>query len=83
MTLTPRCVQASTFGVGDLDAVAAAAALALAQVREQLAVAAAEVEHARAGRHQLGDQLDVLAIAHATLGLGRDVGRSTRAAPPW
>ena len=53
-------------GVGDLDAVAAAAALALQQ-GEQLAVAAAEVEHARAGRHQLGDQLDVLAIAHAQL----------------
>ena len=51
--------------VGDLDAVAAAAALALQQ-REQLAVAAAEVEHARAVRHQLGDQLDVLAIAHAS-----------------
>jgi len=51
--------------VGDLDAVAAAAALA-SQQREQLAVAAAEVKHARAVRHQLGDQLDVLAIAHAS-----------------
>ena len=51
--------------VGDLDAVAAAAALALQQ-GEQFAVAAAEVEHARAVRHQLGDELDVLAIAHAS-----------------
>ena len=34
---------------------------ARAQQREQLAVAAAEVEDARAVRHQLGDQLDVLA----------------------
>jgi len=50
--------------VGDLDAVAAAAALAL-QHREQLAVAAAEVEDARAVRHELGDEFDVLAIAHA------------------
>ena len=45
-------------GVGDLDAVAAAAALALQQ-GQQLAVAAAEVEHARALRHQLGDDLEV------------------------
>jgi len=51
-------------GVVDLDAVTAAAAVAL-QEREQLAVAAAEVEHARAARHELGDQLDVFPIAHA------------------
>jgi len=51
--------------IRDLDAVAAAGALAL-QEREQLAIAAAEVEHARAVRHELGDQLDVLAVAHPT-----------------
>ena len=65
MTLTPRCVAGEHVVVGDLDAVAAAAALARQQ-RQQLAVAAAEVEHARAVRHQLGDQLDVLAVAHAS-----------------
>ncbi len=42
--------------VGDLDAVAAAAALALQQVQHR-AVAAAQVEHARARRHQLGDRI--------------------------
>ncbi|MNS80399.1 hypothetical protein D3C72_1140770 [compost metagenome] len=49
--------------VGDLHAVAGAAALALQQV-EQGAVAAAQVEHARALRHELGDQSLVCKVAH-------------------
>ena len=53
-------------GVGDLDAVAAAAAV-LAQVHEEVAVAAAEVEHARASWHQLRDDLQVLSVAHGSV----------------
>jgi len=51
--------------VGDLDAVAAATALALQQ-GEQLAAAAAEIEDARAVRHEFGDELYVLPVAHAS-----------------
>jgi hypothetical protein len=50
--------------VGDLDAVAAAAALAL-QVVQQGAVAAAEVQHARALRHQAA-MIQGGAVAHST-----------------
>ncbi len=49
--------------VGQFDAVAGASALCL-QMGEQLAVAAAEVEHARALGHQLRNQLHVLAVTH-------------------
>ena len=52
-------------GVGDLDAVAAAS-LVLAQMGQQFAAAAAEVEHAAARRHQLGDGLEVSAFTHGS-----------------
>jgi hypothetical protein len=55
--------------VGDLDAVAAAAALAL-QVVEQGAVAAAEVEHARALRHQPRDRFHG-GVGHSTAPAGQ------------
>jgi len=58
-------VAGEDVGVVDFDAVAAAAALAR-QEREQLAVAAAEVEHPRSLGHQLGDELDVGPVAHAS-----------------
>ena len=45
-------------GIGDVDAVAADSALAL-QAGEQRAVAATEVEHARAGRDPALDQGEV------------------------
>jgi hypothetical protein len=51
-------------GVGDLDAVAAAAAV-LHQVRQELAGAAAEVEHAATLGHHFGDQFQVFPLAHA------------------
>jgi len=50
-------------GVGDLDA-ATRAALAVAQAGWQFGIAAAEVGHAAAGRHQVGTQLQVLALDH-------------------
>jgi hypothetical protein len=49
--------------VGDLDAVAGALAR-VAQQREQLAVAAAEVEHTRAGGDEFRDEFHVRALAH-------------------
>ena len=50
--------------VVDLDTVAGAAALAR-QVRQQRAVAAAQVEHVRALRHQAGDDAADGFVAHA------------------
>ena len=58
ITGTPRGDAGENAVAVDLDAVAVAAALG-DQVREQGAVAAAEVEHARAARHQLRDDLEV------------------------
>ena len=63
-------------GVVDLDAVARRAALAR-EVGEQAAVAAAEVEHARAARDPGGDRREVGAAGRR--GGGRNVGRRRRA----
>ena len=49
--------------IGDLHAIAGAAALALQQV-EQRAVAAAQVEHARALGHEAGDEPLDAGVAH-------------------
>ena len=56
--------QCATWSSFDFDAVAAAA-LGVAQVREQRAVAAAEVEHAAARRDPVGDLREVGAQRHA------------------
>ena len=50
-------------GVIDLDAVPAAAPLRL-QIGQQAAVAAAQIQHPRTGRHQLRDRLHRALITH-------------------
>jgi len=50
-------------GVVYLDAVAGAAVV-LREVGQHLAAAAAEVEHARAARHEVGDDVEVASLAH-------------------
>ena len=49
-------------GLAELDAAAVDAAL-LGQQAQQRAVAAADIEHARAGRHHLGDEQQIDAAA--------------------
>jgi len=57
----------------DLDAIAGALPV-FAQVREELTVAATQIEHARPMRHELRDQLHVLPVRHDAPSAGESTG---------